>query len=70
MKKVFFSALILVCVMMIIAAADFRRLPLIHAQPLRPCGGYTIIEYDKGLDCNGDTIRLVRTHGYAERVVH
>jgi len=32
------------------------------------CVGYTIIEASKGIDCNGDTIKLVRTAGFYERV--
>lgn len=70
MKKVFFSALVLIFLVMIVAAADFPRLPLLDARRSHRCGGYTIIAFDKGIDCNGDTIRLVRTHGYAERAVH
>jgi hypothetical protein len=31
------------------------------------CRGYSVIEVDKGVDCNGDTIRLVKIHGYFER---
>ncbi len=34
----------------------------------KACVGYTIIEDSKGLDCNGDTIKLVRTAGFYERV--
>lgn len=34
----------------------------------KACVGYTIIEASKGIDCNGDTIRLVRTAGFYERV--
>ncbi len=32
----------------------------------RPCAGYVVIEVDKGIDCNGDTIRLVKKHGFFE----
>ena len=34
----------------------------------KACMGYTIIEASKGIDCNGDTIKLVRTAGFYERV--
>jgi len=34
----------------------------------KSCKGYTVIESNKGIDCNGDTIRLVRTAGFYERV--
>ena len=56
--------------MMLIVAADFRRLPhMLSAEPGKgTCNGYTIIEYDKGVDCQGDTIQLIRKNGYAERL--
>lgn len=66
MKKVFLSAGIMLGLVLIIVAADFRRLPALTPER-NPCRGYTIIEYDKGIDCNGDTIRLVRRNGFAER---
>ena len=34
----------------------------------KTCSGYTVIESTKGIDCNGDTIKLVRTAGFYERV--
>jgi hypothetical protein len=32
----------------------------------KDCFGYTIIEAGKGIDCNGDTINLVRKQGFVE----
>ena len=70
MKKVFFLAVVLLGLTMIIVAADFRRIPgFLENPPLEQCAGYTIIEYDKGIDCHGDTIGLVRRNGFAERAV-
>ncbi|HTE33230.1 MAG TPA: hypothetical protein VK666_22760 [Chryseolinea sp.] len=34
----------------------------------KSCSGYTVIESTKGIDCNGDTIRLIRTAGFYQRV--
>lgn len=67
-----FSAVLLLCLLMIIAAADFRTLPYLpEAPPAKTkCVGYTIIEFDKGIDCRGDTILLTRRNGYAEKVSH
>ena len=67
-----FSAVLLLCLLMIITAADLRTLPyLLEARPAKnKCLGYTIIEFDKGIDCHGDTIVLMRRNGYAERVSH
>lgn len=65
-----FLAVGLLGLVMIIVAADFRSLPgLLHPPPPDKCAGYTIIEYDKGIDCHGDTIALVRRNGYAERAL-
>jgi len=68
MKKLFFSSVGFVCLFMVIVSADFRTIPyLMKSQPeVNPCVGYTIVEFDKAISCNGDTIRLVRRHGYAE----
>ena len=69
MKKVFFSAVVLVCLLMIIVAADFRRIPgILKPAPARKtCVGYTIIEYDKAIDCHGDTVKISRRNGFAVR---
>lgn len=29
----------------------------------KPCYGYTIIEFGKGIDCDGDTVKLVKVKG-------
>ncbi len=47
--------------------ADYRTKPV--TQNKKTCTGYTIIEFDKGIDCHGDTIRLVRKNGFAQRVI-
>lgn len=35
----------------------------------KTCRGYSVIEVDKGIDCNGDTIRLVKVNGFFERAI-
>lgn len=65
----FFLAAVSLGLLMIIVAADFRRIPGLLKTPDRLCTGYTIIAYDKGVDCYGDTITLVRKNGFAERVM-
>lgn len=30
------------------------------------CRGYTIIEAGKGIDCYGDTVKLIKRYGYYE----
>jgi hypothetical protein len=70
MKKVFFLALVLVCLFLVIAAADYRSIPdLLDTSSDEPgCVGYTIIAFDKGVDCHGDTVALSRRNGFAEKV--
>ncbi|HYG19300.1 MAG TPA: hypothetical protein VD816_10230 [Ohtaekwangia sp.] len=33
------------------------------------CAGYTIVEAGIGIDCHGDTVRLVKTAGFYERAL-
>lgn len=40
-----------------------RAIAAFDAPQKKPCYGYTIIEFGKGVDCNGDTIRLVKVPG-------
>jgi hypothetical protein len=35
-------------------------------EPKKSCRGYEVIEANKGIDCNGDTIQLVRRNGFFE----
>lgn len=71
MKKVFLLAVFLVGLALIIVAADYRSIPkIIRPSPIiKPCVGYTIIEFSRGIDCHGDTVRLRRQHGFAELAV-
>jgi hypothetical protein len=67
MKKVFFTVASLLCLTMIVAGTDFGSLA--KAKPVAPrknCAGYTIIEFDRGIDCYGDTVVLTKIHGYYE----
>ena len=32
----------------------------------KSCSGYEVIEANKGIDCNGDTVRLIKKHGFFE----
>ena len=66
----FVLTLALVSVILIMGTASFRTVPdWLNTEGTTParCSGYTIIAFDKGVDCHGDTIRLVRKNGYAER---
>jgi hypothetical protein len=46
--------------------ADIRRekeSPLAQVREKKPCYGYTIIEFGKGINCDGDTVKLVKVNG-------
>ena len=64
MKKIFLL-FGLVLTLVVLLGADIRRkkeasLPLVEK---KPCYGYTIIEFGKGINCNGDTVKLVKVEG-------
>ena len=65
MKKIFllFSVILTLVVLL---GADIRRkkeVSLAQQTEKKPCYGYTIIEFGKGIDCNGDTLKLVKVQG-------
>lgn len=68
MKKIFllFSVVLM---LVVILGADIRRKKEVALEPVvekKPCYGYTIIEFGKGIDCNGDTVKLSRVRGGQE----
>lgn len=59
-------ALSIIVMVIILAGADFRRNASSNSTVVskkKKCLGYTILEFGKGIDCNGDTLRLVRVNG-------
>ena len=68
MKRVV-VALTVMILLVVLIGADIRRTdatpPVSTAkiQEKKKCYGYTIIEFGKGVNCNGDTINLVRVDG-------
>jgi len=55
----------------IIALTAFTLIPELmpstdRAPEKKSCSGYEVIEANKGIDCNGDTIRLIKKHGFYE----
>lgn len=67
MKKVLFIMTLGLFAFLVIGA-DHRESQVSAASMKRTCKGYTVIEASKGVDCNGDTIKLVKVSGFYQRV--
>jgi len=52
---------------MVLGVADQRDVQSSAASLKKACKGYTVIEASKGVDCNGDTIKLVKVSGFYQR---
>ena len=57
--------IIIVISAFLLTSADYKRADIPAAKKV--CRGYSVIEADKGIDCHGDTIKLVKVHGFFER---
>jgi len=71
MKKIIFTVSVLTN-LLLITAADFKSTPIVTikekpAKKKMNCG-YTIVEFGKGIDCNGDTVKLARVNGIQVRI--
>lgn len=65
MKKIFLLFGI-VLMLVVLLGADIRHkkeASLMTVVEQKPCYGYTIIEFGKGIDCDGDTVKLVKVRG-------
>lgn len=64
MKKII-SGISVVGLLIVMLGADIRRIdsPISQVAPKKKCAGYTIIEFGKAIDCNGDTLKLKRING-------
>jgi len=69
MKKIIFTISVLIN-LVLITAADFKAKPVVTAAPVKQKSicGYTIIEFGKGIDCNGDTVKLAKVNGVQVRI--
>ena len=72
MKKVVLTPAVLVALVVLIGA-DIRRKDTTSDMPTaprkKPCYGYTIIEFGKGIDCNGDTVKLVKVNNGGQELM-
>lgn len=69
MKKLFLLFGI-VLIVIVLVGADLRHakatLPAIADR--KPCYGYTIIEFGKAINCQGDTVRLTKVRGGGQKL--
>ena len=68
MKKIFLLFGVVV-MLIVLLGADIRRqkeAAVVSENNKKPCYGYTIIEFGKGINCNGDTVKLVKVKGGQE----
>ncbi|MEX2232591.1 MAG: hypothetical protein WD824_10550 [Cyclobacteriaceae bacterium] len=68
MKKIILLFSI-VLMLVVLLGADIRRKKEASLMPVvekKPCYGYTIIEFGKGTNCDGDTVKLVKFNGGQE----
>jgi hypothetical protein len=71
MKKIVFTlAVLIVLVMMMSANVESPSGSTALMAPRKPCYGYTIIEFGKGINCDGDTVKLVKVNGGQQLMVH
>jgi len=57
--------IVIVISALMLTSADYKTTDVPSAKKF--CRGYSVIEADKGIDCHGDTIKLVKVHGFFER---
>jgi hypothetical protein len=71
MKKMLLSLPIFAGIVLLMIGADFRS-PREKAvvELKKHCAGYTVLEAGLGVDCNGDTVKLIKKYGYYELASH
>ena len=67
MKRMLMTLPIVAGIVLLMIGADFRsHKPAAIVEVKKHCAGYTIVEAGLGVDCNGDTVKLVKKYGYYE----
>lgn len=65
MKRAFTAISMLLVTALIMMGADFKPQET-QAEVKMHCSGYTIIEAGLAVDCHGDTVKLIKKHGFFE----
>ena len=68
--KTIFLLFGVVLTLVVVLGADIRREKEAATQVIeeKPCYGYTIIEFGKGINCQGDTVDLVKVEGGGQQL--
>jgi hypothetical protein len=66
MKKIWYALPIMAGIACVMIGANMRTNPQPVQALEKRCVGYTIIEAGRGIDCHGDTIRLIKKYGFYE----
>jgi hypothetical protein len=62
--KRFMVALTMIVVTIVLSGVSFREPETVQTvRKYSPSCGYTIIEFGVGIDCNGDTVKIVKKNG-------
>lgn len=67
--KTIFLIFSIVLILVVLLGADIRREKETSRLVVekRPCKGYTILEFGKGINCDGDTVKLVKVEGGGQK---
>jgi hypothetical protein len=67
MKRIVLTVIVILLIVFVLVGARLRKPPVVkETKPIRMCRGFTVIEATKGIDCNGDTINLIKKNGFFE----
>lgn len=67
-QKILLITVVAVCFVLFTSSMVYHRKNHVPNEPTvrKNCTGYEIIEAGKGIDCYGDTIKLMNKHGFYE----
>lgn len=66
MKRFFIGGAFVVVIFLFGTVVAKQTMFTEKSTPKKACSGYVVIEVNKGIDCNGDTIKLMKKHGFYE----